>query len=172
MGAPKRFAAEPPPNEAAPPDRAAKLDKPPPPSGLDPPNPPASVLPVLEPRSPPKPEEPRPPKPVEIWVAKGEVPPKPPADPKPPVLCSGEASDPNPPAALAELLPNTENGDFSEPEKAERPEDANAEVEVLGLSVACPLRSLDAASAVRGDFDLENAAKGEAIAVFAKAEVV
>jgi hypothetical protein len=103
-------------------------------------------------------------------LAKGEAPPKPPADPKPPAPCGGDPSDPKPPEELAELLLNTENGDFSELEKAARPEDANAEVEVVGFSAACSSGCPIEVSAARGDFGLENAAKGEVVAVFAKPE--
>ena len=126
---------------------------------------------MLEGPRPPKPEEPSPPNPDDALVAKGEVPPKPPADPKPAVLCSGDPSVPNPPDALAELALKAENGDLSEPEKAERPEDANAEVEVVAFSMDRSGRFPSDLSAEKGDFDLENAAKGEAVAVFAKPEL-
>jgi hypothetical protein len=104
-------------------------------------------------------------------LAKGEAPPKPPAEPKPPVPCGGDASDLKPPEALGELLLNAENGDFSEPEKAARPEDANAEVDVVDFSAACSGGCPTEVSAARGDFGLENAAKGEVAAVFAKQEL-
>jgi hypothetical protein len=103
-------------------------------------------------------------------AAKGDVPPKPPDDPKPPVVCSGGASDPKPPDALAELPLNVEKGDFSKVENAERPDDANAEVEVAGGSACCSVGFPNDASAAR-DLDLENVAKGEAVAVFAKPEL-
>jgi hypothetical protein len=170
-GAPNAFAEDTPPNVVAEPG-AAKLDKPPP-SGLGPPNPPTlpSVPPRLEPPKPPKPDEPSPPKLDEVLTAKGDVPPKPLDDPKPPVVCSGDASDPKPLDALAELLPNVEKGDFSKVENAERPDDANAEVEVVGFSACCSIAFPNDASAARGDLDLENVAKGEAVAVFAKPEL-
>lgn len=101
-------------------------------------------------------------------MAKGEAPPKPPADPKPPVLCCGDVSDPKPPDALAELLPNDKKGDFSELENAERPEDANADDEVVDFSTSCSRGCRTGASAARGDLDLENDAKGDVTAVFAK----
>jgi hypothetical protein len=168
---PNAFAEEPPPNGAAEREEPVKLDKPPP-SGLDPPKPPPpNVPPKLEPPKPPKPEEPSPPKPDEALVAKGEALPKPPAGPNPPVACSGDASDPKPPDALVEVLLNAEKGDFSELENAERPDDANAEVEVADFSAGCSIGCPIEPSAARGDFDLENAAKGEADAVFAKPEL-
>ena len=104
-------------------------------------------------------------------MAKGDALPKPPAEPKPPVLRSVGPTDPKLPDALTELPLNVENGDFSEPEKAERPDDANAEVEVVGISVDCSTGFPDDEPDARGDFDRENAAKGEADAVFAKPEL-
>ena len=160
-----------PPNGATKCERPAKLDKLLP-SSLGPPKaPPTDVPPRFELPRPPKPEEPILPKPDGGLVVKGEAPPKPPAEPKPPVLCGGDASDPKPPDALTELLPNAEKGDFSELENAERPDDANAEVEVVDVSTGRSEVCLAEASAAKGDFDLENAAKGEVVAVFAKAEL-
>jgi len=171
-GAPNAFAEDTPPNVAAEPEGAAKLDKLLP-SGWGPPNPPTppSVPPRLEPPKPPKPDEPSPPKLDEVLAAKGDVPPKPLDEPKPPVVCSGDASDPKPPGALAKLLLNVEKGDFSKAENAERPDDANAEVEVAGFSACCSMAFPNDASAARGDLDPENVAKGEAVAVFAKPEL-
>jgi hypothetical protein len=104
-------------------------------------------------------------------IAKGEPPPKPPADPNPPVLCWGDVRDPKPPDALAELLPNAEKGDFSELENAERPEDANAEDEVVAFSAGCSRGCRTEASTARGDLDFGNDAKGDVTAVFAKPEL-
>ena len=171
-GAPNAFAEDTPPNVVAEPEGAAKLDKLLP-SDRGPPNPPTppSVPPRLEPPKPPNPDEPSPPKPDDALAAKGDVPPKPLEDPKPPAACSGDARDPKPPDALAELLLNVEKGDFSRVENAERPDDANAEVEVAGFSACFPITFPNDASAARGDLDLENVAKGEAVAVFAKPEL-
>jgi hypothetical protein len=172
-GAPNAFAEDAPPNVVAEPGGAAKLDKLLLPSGRGPPNPPTppSVPPRLEPPKPPNPDEPSPPKPDDVLAAKGDVAPKPPEDPKPPGVCSADASDPKPPDTLAELLLNVEKGDFSRVENAERPDDAKAEVEVAGFSACFSMAFPNDASAARGDLDLENVAKGEAAAVFAKPEL-
>lgn len=110
-------------------------------------------------------------------AAKGDVPPKPPddPDPNPPLPAVVAPSDPKPPDALAEEVPSAEKGDFSELEKAESPEDANAEVDVVefsvGFSTDCPWLDGSAAVSFVGDVDEANAAKGEAVAVSAKPDV-
>lgn len=166
------MAEEPPPNVVPEADGAvAKPNEPlpkPPLSGLGEPKPPL-------PKVLPKPEPPNPPKPDAALTAKGEAPPKPPDDPNPPVPLELAPSDPKPPEVLAVVLPMAAKGDFSFLEKADSPEDANAEVEV----VVCSLRSsavwpMEAEPAIvepDSDLDDANAAKGEALAVFAKPDV-
>lgn len=171
VGAPNAFVDEFPPNGATECEALAKLDKPPP-SGLGPPKPPPpKALPSLEPPNPPKPEEPSPPNPDEALVAKGEGPPKPAADPNAPVLGGGGANDPKALDALAGLLPSAEKGDFSELAKVERPDDANADVEVGDCPADWSRGCAVGASGTREDFDVENAANGEVVAVFAKPEL-
>lgn len=104
-------------------------------------------------------------------AAKGDAPPKPVTEPKPPAALVVAASDPKPPEAFAEELPNAEKGERSELEKADIPEEAKADVEVMVVSVVVPIESsVEVLSPVELNDGLEDAkaAKGEAVAVLAK----
>jgi hypothetical protein len=158
-GAPKGFSGALLPLNVPPePTRAAKLESPP--SGRGAPNAPA--LNPVDP-SPPKPDAGMAP------VANGDGPPTPPAELKPPL--DAAPRDPNPDVDPDEA-PKVPNGDLSPLAKADKPDEAKAELEVIGLSFSFADGVVPAAEANRdGDFADTRAPKGEMVDVFTNPDV-
>jgi hypothetical protein len=122
--------------------------------------------PKFDPSPLPNPDEPSPPNPpVAILVAKGEAPPKPEDEPNPLLGLAGP-KDPSPEPEPGPPELRLPKGDFEEVAKAERPDDAKADEDVRGFSLA----SGSDACAELGDFGDTRAPNGDTADVLANPE--